>query len=126
VTASRVGDASVSTPPATATGLSPRALSVLAYCAWWVSGALVLVLEPRHRDVRFHARQALIGFGAVWAAGVALWAVSFVLAFVSPLAFRAVTLLAQVLWVVAVLLTIVCVVKAWQGQCWPLPWIGRR
>lgn len=110
----------------TLTGLRPRTLSVLAYCAWWVSGALVLALEPADPDVRFHARQALVGFGLIWVVGVALWGASFLLAFVSPIAFRATAVLAQGVWVAGVVLTAVCLVKAWRGQRWALPWMTRR
>jgi uncharacterized membrane protein len=109
----------------TACGLSPRLLAVLAYGAWWASGAFVMAIEPGHAFVRFHARQALVGFGVLWLVGVTLWASSFVLAFVSPLAFRTSAVLAQATWAVGLVLTLVCGVSAWRGRRWPLPWLRR-
>jgi uncharacterized membrane protein len=105
----------------TATGLPPRAAACLAYSAWWVSGALLLAVEPSHPFVRFHARQALVGFGLVWLAGVALWATSFVGAFVSPWLFRGAAVLANLVWTLGLLAWVACLVSAARGRRWALP-----
>lgn len=109
----------------TSTGLPPRLAACLAYSAWWVSGALVLAAEPTHPFVRFHARQALVGFGAIWLVGVVLWAASFLAAFVSPWAFRAVAVLANLVWVGGLTAWVVCLVAAGRGRRWALPLVGR-
>ena len=110
----------------TATGLPPRAAACLAYAAWWASGALVLAVEPAHPFVRFHARQALVAFGALWLVGVALWTTSFVAAFVSPWLFRGAALLANLVWVVGLVAWGACLVSAARGRCWAVPWLPRR
>lgn len=86
----------------------------------------MLAIEPTQPFVRFHARQALRVFGAIWVAGVALWGVSFALVFVSPLGFRVAAVVGQVTWAAGVVAWAVCLVKAWKGQRWVLPVIGRR
>ncbi len=93
---------------------------------WWVSGALMLVIEPAHPYVRFHARQALRVFGAIWLVGAALWGLSFVLVFLSPVGFRVAAVLGQLTWTTGVVAWIVCLAKAWKGEQWMLPWIGPR
>jgi uncharacterized membrane protein len=110
----------------TATGLTPRAAAMLAYSAWWVSGALFLLLEPTHPYVRFHARQATIGLGLIWLVGFCLWAFSFVAVVASVTVFRAMAILAQVTWALGLLLWMVCLVQAWRGQYWALPGFPRR
>lgn len=111
---------------ATVSGLSPRAAACLAYAMWWVSGALMLAIEPTNAYVRFHARQAVRVFGVIWLAGVGCWGLSFVLVFLSPLGFRAAAILGQVTWVVGVLVWVLCLSRAWAGQRWLVPWLGPR
>jgi uncharacterized membrane protein len=108
----------------TATGLPPRVAATLAYAAWWVSGALFLVIEPTHPFVRFHARQAFLGLGAIWLAGCVLWAASFAAVFVSMVAFQTSLILAQAAWASGVVLWIVCLVRAWRGQWRAIPGLG--
>jgi uncharacterized membrane protein len=105
----------------TSTGLRPETAAALAYAVWWLSGALMLMLEPRHPFVRFHARQALVGFGVIWLAGVALWAASFLAAFVSPPLFRVLAVLGPVVWLGGLVLWGACVVRALKGDAWALP-----
>lgn len=114
------------TDAATVSGLSPRTAACLAYAMWWLSGALLLAIEPTHPFVRFHARQALRVFGVIWLVGVVCWALSFVLVFVWAPGFRIVALLGQLTWAAGVIAWVVCVVKAWRGERWMLPWIGPR
>jgi uncharacterized membrane protein len=110
----------------TNTGLGPETAAALAYALWWVSGALMLALEPRHRFVRFHARQALVGFGTLWAVGVSVWAASFLAAFVSPSLFRVLAVLGPAVWLVVLWLWVTCIVRAWRGEAWRLPFTRGR
>lgn len=110
----------------TATGLSPRAAAMLSYSAWWVSGAFFLVLEPKHPFVRFHARQACLGLGAIWLAGGFVWAMAFVAVFLSVVLFQAAIVLAAIIWGGGVLVWSFCLVQAWQGRYWAVPWLQPR
>ena len=108
----------------TSTGLPPRVAACLAYSVWWASGALLLAIEPRNRFVRFHAAQALAGFGALWLCGVALWGLSFLAAFVSPLAFRVAAILGPMAWALGVFAWAWCTWQAASGRTGKLPWVG--
>lgn len=108
----------------TSTGLPPRVAACLAYSVWWASGALVLAIEPRNRFVRFHAAQALAGFGAIWLGEIALWGLSFLMAFVSPLAFRVTAILGPTAWAVGVGAWAWCIWQAASGRMWKMPWVG--
>jgi uncharacterized membrane protein len=89
-----------------------------------VSGALLLAVEPANRFVRFHAWQSTVAFGGFWLAGIGLWAVSFLMAFVSPFAFKAAAVLAPLAWLAAVLTWLVCLWQAAHGRWFELPWVG--
>jgi uncharacterized membrane protein len=49
----------------TSLGLSRRRAALLAYSAGWVTGLLVLWFESRDGETRWHAAQAVLGFGAL-------------------------------------------------------------
>lgn len=65
-------------PPAaeTSLGLSRKHAAILAYSAGCLSGLLVLWLEGRDRQTRWHAAQSVIGFGALTLVGVVLLVVA--------------------------------------------------
>jgi uncharacterized membrane protein len=108
----------------TSTGLPPRLAACLAYSLWWASGALMLAIEPENRFVRFHATQALAGFGALWLAGLALWGLSFLMAFVSAAAFRATAVLGPLVWSIGVAAWAWCTWQAAAGRRRGLPLVG--
>jgi uncharacterized membrane protein len=108
----------------TSTGLPPHVAAALAYLAWWVTGLLFLLLERRSAYVRFHALQAVIGLGAVWALGCACWLLSVPMAFVSARGFQTLIGMALVVWVAGVIPWTVCLRKAWHGERWKLPLAG--
>ncbi len=103
------------------TGLQPRTGALLAYLAWWVTGALMLAVERSDRFVRFHAAQALVGLGAVWLLGVIVYVLAFAVLSVSATAFTAMLWLALGTWAAGVGLWIVCLVKAFRGERWRMP-----
>ena len=108
----------------TSSGLSPRTAACLAYSTWWVSGAVMLAAEPTNRFVRFHAWQATLVFGGLWLVGITLWGLSFAAAFVSPLAFRVVALVAPLAWAMAILAWVTCLWQAGHSRWFELPWVG--
>jgi uncharacterized membrane protein len=55
----------------TSLGLSRKKAALLAYSAGWLSGLLVLWLEGRDRDTRWHAAQSVLGFGVLTVLGCA-------------------------------------------------------
>jgi uncharacterized membrane protein len=74
---------------------------------------LFLVLEKKSRFVRFHAMQSLITFGG-------LFVISLVLGVVPVLGW----LTGMVLNLLGILLWVVLLVKAYQGEMYKLPYVG--
>ena len=66
------------TPPAldqlgpTVWGIDANVVAALAYAVGWVSGAVLLALEP-NKFVRFHALQSVIVFGALSLGWMLAW-----------------------------------------------------
>lgn len=107
-----------------ATGLSPEIAATLAYLAGPFSGALLLASEPDNRFVRFHAWQAVFALGALGAAAIVCLGLAFALLIVSPTAFWAMLWLAAVAGVAWVAVWTLCVVQAYKGRVWKLPFAG--
>ncbi|HSL23821.1 MAG TPA: DUF4870 domain-containing protein [Vicinamibacterales bacterium] len=103
------------------TGLPPRTGAMLAYLAWWVTGALMLIVERRDRFVRFHAAQSLAALGGVWLLGAAVYALAFVALSAGTGGFVAILWIALGIWAAGVGLWIVCLVKAFRGERWRIP-----
>lgn len=80
--------------------------------------------ERSNADVRFHAWQSIIGLGALGVLVVALWLLAFTALFVSATAFRVLLWLASLLWVGWIVLWVICVLKAYQGERFRLPLVG--
>ena len=111
----------MTTVAATSTGLPPRTAAALAYGAWWITGLIFWLLERNDRFVRFHAAQSMTAFGilAVLIAGFAAVAgasLSFL-----PEAFLPLLGAALVTWVAALVLWIVAMWKAANGNAWRIP-----
>ncbi|MCJ7606030.1 MAG: hypothetical protein MUO19_08380 [Dehalococcoidales bacterium] len=49
----------------TSTGLQQNVAGVLCYVLGWVSGIVMLILEPNNKFVRFHAFQSILAFGVL-------------------------------------------------------------
>lgn len=100
---------------ATSVGLSPRAASLLAYSAGWISGLLVLRFEEHDREVRFHAAQSLLAFGALTLVGLLLMALAFVGLVTSLTLFRVSLWAAQGLIVIGFVLWLYALVRVALG-----------
>jgi len=79
----------------------------------WITGIVFLLLEKDNQFVRFHAIQSIIVFGAVTIADI-------ILNFIPVIGW----VLAWIIGVVALILWIILMVKAYQGQMYKLPVAG--
>jgi uncharacterized membrane protein len=110
---------------ASSTGLDPSIAAALAYLAGPFSGIVILLAERTNRYVRFHAWQSIIGLGGLAAVVVGLLFFAFVaLLLFSPLAFTWLYRLAAVATIVWVVAWAFCLVKAFTGAVWKLPYAG--
>jgi uncharacterized membrane protein len=62
--------------------LNPRTAATLAYLAGPFSGALMLLAESTHADVRFHAWQSIVGLGGLGVAVLMAYVLAFIALFV--------------------------------------------
>lgn len=97
----------------TATGLDENVAGLLCYVLGWVSGIIFLLLEEKNKFVRFHSMQSIIVFGAYTVVtGVLGWIPVIGVFFIS------------VLSVIAFILWVVLMIKAYQGVRYKLPRVG--
>ena len=97
----------------TSMGLEPNLAGLLCYVLGWVTGLIFFILEKENKFVRFHAMQSIVVFGT-------LTVVSIILSFI-PFAGWVIN------WVISLLgliLWIILMIKAYQGQRYKLPWAG--
>lgn len=90
-------------------GLDKNIAAALTYVLGWVSGLVFLLVEKEDKDIRFHAAQSIVVFGALTILGM----IPVIGLMLSPLIF----LVGLVAW-------IVLVVKAYQGGKLRLPVVG--
>jgi uncharacterized membrane protein len=100
-------------PARSSTGLDPNIAGLLCYLLGIITGIVFLVIEKENRDVRFHAYQSLGTF-------VILFVLSFVVGFVPVIG----AFVAFLLSPVSLILWIVLMVKAFQGERFKLPVVG--
>ncbi len=95
-------------------GLDGNVAAALAYAMGWVTGVAFLLIERDSRFVRFHALQSAIAFGAL----SALWMVSLSIPIFGWLmAFVVIPPVSIVLWLIMMF-------KAYQGERFKLPIVG--
>lgn len=94
------------------TGLPKNTAAALSYVLLFVSGIVFLILE-KDPYVRFHAMQSIVVFGFIF---ILQWifAITIFLAPISGL----LTIIAFVLW-------LVLIYKAWKGEEWEVPYLGK-
>lgn len=96
----------------TSTGLQPNVAALLSYLAGFVTGIIFFVIEKDNKFVRFHAFQSLVLFGG-------LFVVQMVLIFTIVL-----IILVPILNIATLILWVVLMVKAYNGEMFKLPVIG--
>ena len=97
----------------TSMGLEPNLAGLLCYVLGWVTGVIFFILEKENKFVRFHAMQSIVTFGALTLVNIIL---SFI-PFIGWILGLLISLLGLILW-------IILMIKAYQGQRYKLPWAG--
>lgn len=102
-----------SSQEASSTGLDPNLAGLLCYLLGLITGIVFLIIEKESRFVRFHAYQSLAVFGA-------LFVLSLIAGFIPVIGKLIGILLAPVGLIVWILL----MVKAYQGERYKIPLAG--
>lgn len=97
----------------TSTGLEENIAGLLCYVLGWISGLVFILIERENKFVRFHAFQSIVVFGALTIASIILSLIPVIGDVLGWL----ISVLAFILW-------IVLMVKAYQGTKYKLPWAG--
>ncbi len=123
-----VGTPDSNPPGPDSTGLAPNVAAALAFLFIFVGGIVFLVLERRDKFVRFWAMQSIF-FGGL---AVAVWIVTVVASFIFGVIPWVGVLLVGVVWIANLVFGIgwlvgylIGAVKAFSGQEWEIPWIGK-
>jgi uncharacterized membrane protein len=97
----------------TSTNLDPKIGALLSYLGLWVTGIIFLLIEQKNNFIRFHAAQSIVIFGSLNIVGFILQQIPFIGWFFSVI----LGILAFVLW-------IVLMAKAYQGELFKIPVAG--
>ena len=96
----------------TSTGMQPNVAALLAYAFGWITGLIFFLIEKENKFVRFHAMQSIVVFG-----GLTVLQFVLMITVVGVVLVPVVAILELVLW-------IVLMIKAYQGQTIKLPIAG--
>jgi uncharacterized membrane protein len=97
---------------ATRTRLEPNIAALLCYVLWWASGLVFFFIE-KNEFVRFHALQSILTFSSLNIMLIVLGWIPFIGSVLAAL----VCLLSLILWIILML-------KAYQGERFKLPVAG--
>ena len=97
----------------TSSGMNQNVAGLLCYLAGWITGLIFFLIEKENRFVRFHAMQSIITFGSLSVLFLVIGFMPFVNLILVP-----------ILAILQVILWIILMVKAYQGELFKLPMIG--
>ena len=98
------------------TGLDSNIGGLLSYVLGWITGLIFFLIEEKDEFVRFHAMQSLIVFGAFTVLSIVL-GILFMVPYIGPI-------LGAFFWIASLVLWIILMVKAYQGERYKLPIAG--
>jgi uncharacterized membrane protein len=109
----------------TSTGMQANVAGLLCYVLGWITGLVFFLIEKENKFVRFHAAQSIIVFGALTvlqiAIGIFVGLLTVIhLYFLIPIF----TLLYPLIGLASLILWIILMVKAYQGEMFKLPIAG--
>ena len=93
--------------------LDENVAGLLCYVLGWISGLVFFLIEKRNKFVRFHALQSIIIFGVLTLASIVIGWIPVIGLVINSL-----------IWVLAIVLWILLMIKAYQGEKFKLPWAG--
>ena len=109
----------------TTTGMQPNVAALLSYVLGFVTGLVFFLIEKENKFVRFHAIQSMIVFGALFVLQIAV-GMFFAMFAMLRLGFMmpVFSFITGLLYLASVILWVVLMVKAYQGEMFKLPIAG--
>ena len=108
-----MGESAASGPNKSSTGLDENVAGLLSYLLGFITGLIFFLIEKDSKFVKFHAMQSIVTFGGLMVISIVLSFIPFIQCFAPFI----VPLVGLVLW-------ILLMVKAYQGERFKLPVIG--
>lgn len=108
----------------TSTGLEQNTAALLSYLFTWVTGLIFYLIEKNNKYVRFHAIQSILFGIAMIIVGVVLVILTTLLRYIPFIGGMTSMLFSFAYWVGSVIILILLMVKAYQGERYKLPFIG--
>lgn len=107
----------------TSLNLDENVEGALCYLLMWITGIIFLLVEERNRFIRFHAMQSLITFLPLTILGFIFGALASPFWWVLGISL-VFSVLRWLITIVSVILWIVLMIKAYQGERYKLPIVG--
>lgn len=105
-------------------GLAPNIASLLCYICMPITSIIFMLMEKENKDVQFHAWQGT-AFGVGWiVVVVVLNILTMILTQIATFLGVIMSILVPVLGLAVFVVWIICLVKAYQGERWKIPYIG--
>lgn len=101
------------------TGLESNLAGLLSYVLGWITGLIFFLVEEKDEFVRFHAMQSIIVFGALTVVIIVLSILQWI-----PVIGVLFLVLQAIVGLLAFVLWIMLMVRAYQGVRYKLPWAG--
>ena len=102
-------------------GIDHQLEVLLCYLGWWITGLVFLFIERQDRELRFHAAQSLVVFGALSIVFLVWGSATAIVLFWLPQLFAVFQAVANLLWLATVILWLLLLVRAWRGETWRVP-----
>ena len=103
----------------TSVGLEENVAGLLCYVLGWITGLVFILIEKENKFVRYHAMQSILVFGSLTIVNIILQVLGWI-----PFIGFLFGIIAILVFILAVVLWIVLMVKAYQREMFKLPWAG--
>ena len=109
----------------TSIGMQANLAALLTYALGFITGIVFYIIEKKNKFVRFHAMQSIIVFGGFAIIAFILSVIIRLLAMIKFYFFIPLfSLIGTALWLAALIIWIILMLKAYNGEKFKLPVIG--
>lgn len=106
------------------TGLASNIAAMMCYILMPVSSIVFLIVEKQNSDVRFHAWQGTFLGGGIIVLVIALLILEAIMGAIAGFLGTIIGFFVPLVWLGGLVLWVVCLVKAYQGERWRIPIVG--